>query len=132
LVEGRQTVYFRNFINRFAAHPDAISDTDIAIYARGYDEPARLAAGFHMFRALPLDIADNQTNNSELTVPILTAFSELGHATILDTVAGGLRQAGALDVRTAVLHDCGHWPAEEQPAELANIVSDFVISVRTP
>jgi pimeloyl-ACP methyl ester carboxylesterase len=132
LVDGRQAVYFRSYIDRFAAYPDAISDTDIAVYARGYDGLLRLAAGFGMFRAFPLDIADNQTNNSELAVPILAAFSEFCHATVVDTVADGLRQAGAVDVRTAVLHDCGHWPAEEQPAALAQTISDFVASVRTP
>ena len=132
LVGGRQAVYFRSFIDRFAAHPDAIADADIAVYARGYAGPTRLAAGFSMFRALPLDIVDNQVNNSEIAVPILAVFSEFCHATVLETVADGLRQAGAIDVRTAVLPDCGHWPAEEQPATLAATINDFVTSLRTP
>jgi pimeloyl-ACP methyl ester carboxylesterase len=132
LVDGRQTVYFRSVIDRFAAYPESISDTDIAVYAHGYDGSMRLAAGFNMFRAFPLDIADNQINNSELAVPILAVFSEFCHATVLDTVADGLRQAGAVDVRTAVLRDCGHWPAEEQPAALAQTINDFATSLRTP
>ena len=32
LVTGREHRYFRNHIDRFAAHPDAISDADVAIY----------------------------------------------------------------------------------------------------
>jgi pimeloyl-ACP methyl ester carboxylesterase len=36
LVAGRERRYFRSHIDRFAAHPDAISDADVAIYAHGY------------------------------------------------------------------------------------------------
>ena len=130
LVDGRQAAYFRGFINRFAAHPDAISDADIAVYARGYQGSLRLAAGFAMFRALPLDTRDNEADLGELRVPILVAFGEFSHATVLDTVAEGLRQAGVCDVRTAVLPDSGHWPAEEQPAALARLIREFARSAR--
>ncbi len=132
LVDGRQGVYFRSFIDRFAAYPDAISDADVAVYAQGYQGAERLAAGFNMFRAFPLDIAFNQSHTSELAVPVLVAFSEFCHATLLQTVAQGLRDAGLLDVRTAVICDCGHWPAEEQPAALAQLIAGFAASVRPP
>jgi pimeloyl-ACP methyl ester carboxylesterase len=131
LVAGRQAVYFRSFIDRFAAHPDAIGDADVAVYARGYRGSERLAAGFGMFRAIPLDVADNQAAVEALAVPILVAFSEFCHATVLDTVADGLRRMGAGDVRTAVLEDCGHWPAEERPAALARVIRDFALAVGT-
>ena len=125
LVDGRQAVYFRGFINRFAGHPDAISDADVSVYACGYQGAQRLAAGFAMFRAMPLDSQDNEADAGRLTVPILVAFGEFSHATVLDTVAEGLRQAGATDVRTAVIADSGHWPAEEQPAALARLIREF-------
>jgi pimeloyl-ACP methyl ester carboxylesterase len=128
LVGDRQAAYFRGFINRFAANPDAISDADISVYARGYQGSARLAAGFAMFRTLPLDTRDNEADTGELAVPILAAFGEFSHASVLDTVAEGLRHAGAADVRTAVLADSGHWPAEEQPAALAQLICEFARS----
>src|SRR5277367_2757439 len=43
LIAGREVRYFRSHIDRFAAHPDAISDADVAIYAHGYQGPQRLA-----------------------------------------------------------------------------------------
>ncbi len=129
LVDGRQTVYFRSFIDRFAAHPEAIDDTDIAVYARGYQDPERLAAGFNMFRTLPVDATDNQAHTRPSTVPILLAYSEYSHATLLPTVRDGLRHTGATDVRTALVPESGHWPAEEQPAALAAIIDDFATSV---
>lgn len=131
LVDGRQSVYFRSFIDRFAAHPDAIDDADIEVYARGYDDAERLAAGFAMFRTLSLDATDNQAHAGPCAVPMLLAFSEFSHATLLPTVREGLRDTGATDVRTAVIPGSGHWPAEEQPAALAAIIEDFAASVTT-
>ena len=69
LVDGRQQLYFRSFIDRFAAHPDTLTDTDIAVYADAYHQPGCLTAGFTMFRTLPQDIADNQAIHEPLTVP---------------------------------------------------------------
>ncbi|MET8872268.1 alpha/beta hydrolase [Nocardia sp. NPDC004604] len=129
LIQGNQREYFRRFIDRFAAHPNAVDDTDIAIYVSGYRDTNRLTAGFKMFRALPLDIADNERATETLDVPILLAFSEFSHATLADTVAQGLRDVGVADVRTTEIPDAGHWPAEEQPAALARAIVEFVESI---
>ncbi|MFE3957667.1 alpha/beta fold hydrolase [Nocardia sp. NPDC059091] len=129
LVQGNEREYFRRFIDRFAAHPEAIGATDIAIYVAGYQGADRLTAGFKMFRALPLDIADNQHTTESLEVPILLAFSEFSHATVTDTVAQGLHDVGVADVRTAMIPDAGHWPAEEQPVSLARAITEFVESI---
>jgi pimeloyl-ACP methyl ester carboxylesterase len=99
------------------------------VYAQGYQGDDRLEAGFGMFRALPLDVRDNEASVDECALPVLAAFSEFSHATVLQTVAGGLLRAGATDVRTAVIPDCGHWPAEEQPAALVAIIREFAMSL---
>jgi len=90
-----------------------------------------LAAGFTIFRTLPLDAARNQADTRPSAVPTLLAYGEYSHATLLPTVRDGLRHAGATDVRTALIPGSGHWPAEEQPAALAAIIDDFAISVRS-
>ncbi|MEV4127264.1 alpha/beta hydrolase [Nocardia sp. NPDC049707] len=128
LVQGHQQAYFRSFIDRFAAHPAAITDADIAVYVSGYSEADQLVAGFKMFSALPIDTVDNESAIEELDVPVLLAFSEFSHATLVETVAEGLREVGVADIRTVVISDCGHWPAEEQPAALARIITNFVES----
>jgi pimeloyl-ACP methyl ester carboxylesterase len=129
LVDGRQQVYFRSFIDRFAAHPDAITGTDIAVYADAYQQPERLAAGFNMFRALPQDIADNQASHEPLTTPVLLAFSEYSLAALLPVVHDGLHHTGACDIRAAVIPDSGRWAAEEQPAALAIIIRGFLTAI---
>src|ERR1700734_813049 len=79
LVTGREHRYFRSHIDRFAAHRDAISDADVAIYAHGYQGPQRLAAGFALYRAIPLDIARNERGNGTVDAPVQLAFAEYCH-----------------------------------------------------
>ena len=126
LVTGREHRYFRSHIDRFAAHPDAISDADVTIYARGYQGPQRLAAGFALYRAIPLDIARNERHTSTVDPPIQLAFAEYCHATVLPEVAAGLGEAGTRYVATSIIADSGHWVAEEQPAMVAAAINRFI------
>ena len=128
LVAGRELRYFRSHIDRFAAHPEAISDADVAVYAHGYQGQQRLAAGFGLYRAIPLDIARNEQPPGTVDPPIQLAFAEYCHATVLPEVAAGLGEAGAQSVATSIIADSGHWVAEEQPAEVAAAIDRFIAS----
>ena len=128
LVTGREHRYFRSHIDRFAAHPDAINDADVAIYVHGYQGPQRLAAGFALYRAIPLDIASNERKTGTVDPPIQLEFAEYCHATVLPEVAAGLGEAGSRHVATSVIADSGHWVAEEQPAKVAAAINRFIAS----
>ena len=128
LVAGRERRYIRSHIDRFAAHPDAISDADVAIYAQGYQGPQRLTAGFALYRTIPLDIACNERHTGTVDPPIQLAFAEYCHATVLPEVAAGLGEAGARYVATSIIADSGHWVAEEQPAKVAAAINRFIAS----
>ena len=128
LVAGRERRYFRSHIDRFAGHPDAITDADVAIYAHGYEGPQRLAAGFALYRAIPLDIARNERHTATVAPPVQLAFAEYCHATVLPEVAAGLDEAGAHHVETSIIADSGHWVAEEQPAGVAAAINRFIAS----
>src|SRR3984957_4930366 len=129
LVAGRERRYIRSHIDRFAAHPDAISDADVAIYAQGYQGPQRLTAGFALYRTIPLDIACNERHTATVDPPIQLAFAEYCHATVLPEVAAGLGEAGARYVATSIIADSGHWVAEEQPAKVAAAINRFIASI---
>jgi pimeloyl-ACP methyl ester carboxylesterase len=129
LVADREHRYFRSHIDRFAAHPDAISDADVTIYAHGYQGPQRLAAGFALYRAIPLDIARNERHTGTVDPPIQLAFAEYCHATVLPEVAAGLGEAGSRHVATSIIADSGHWVAEEQPAKVAAAINRFIASI---
>ena len=126
LVAGREHRYLRSHIDRFAAHPDAITDADVAIYARGYEGPQRLAAGFALYRAIPLDIVSNEHRADTVDPPIQLAFAEYCHATVLPEVMDGLGKAGVHHVATSIIADSGHWGAEEQPAKVAAAIDRFI------
>jgi pimeloyl-ACP methyl ester carboxylesterase len=126
MVAGRERRYFRSHLDRFAAHLDAISDADVARYAQGYEGRLRLAAGFGLYRAMPLDIARNERRAGTVDPPIQLAFAEYGHATVLPEVAAGLGEAGARYVATSIIADSGHWVAEEQPALVAAAINRFI------
>ena len=128
LVTGREHRYFRSHIDRFAAHPDAISDADVGIYVQGYEGPQRLTAGFALYRAIPLDIARNERRTGTVDPPIQLAFAEYCHATVLPEVAAGLREVGSRHVATSIIADSGHWVAEEQPAKVAAAINRFIAS----
>jgi hypothetical protein len=56
---GHQASYFGSFLDRVAGQPESISDNDFEIYAAAYIDPARLSAGFEVYRAFPVDTAAN-------------------------------------------------------------------------
>jgi pimeloyl-ACP methyl ester carboxylesterase len=126
LIAGREHRYFRSHIDRFAAHPDAISDADVAVYAHGYQGRQRLAAGFALYRAIPLDIASNERHTGTVDPPIQLAFAEYSQATVLPEVAAGLGEAGSRHVATSIIADSGHWVAEEQPGRVAAVINSFI------
>jgi len=128
LVAGREHGYFRSHIDRFAAHPEAITDADVAVYVRGYLGSRRLAAGFALYRTIPLDIASNERRTGTVDTPMQLAFAEYSHATVLPEVAAGLGEAGARYVATSIIADSGHWVAEEQPAKVAAVINTFIAS----
>jgi pimeloyl-ACP methyl ester carboxylesterase len=126
LVAGRERGYFRSHIDRFAAHPGAISDADVAVYVQGYRGPARLAAGFGLYRAIPLDVACNERRTGVVDCPVRLAFAEYCHAAVLPEVAAGLAEAGIGSVATSIIAGSGHWVAEEQPATVAAAINTFI------
>jgi pimeloyl-ACP methyl ester carboxylesterase len=129
MVAGQEHRYFRSHLDRLAAYPDAISDADVARYAQGYEGRLRLAAGFGLYRAMPLDIARNERRAGTVDPPIQLAFAEYSHATVLPEVAAGLAEAGARFVATSIIADSGHWVAEEQPALVAAAINGFISSI---
>jgi pimeloyl-ACP methyl ester carboxylesterase len=128
LVAGREQVYFRRHLDRFAAHPEAITDDDVTVYARGYRDAGRLSTGLAWFRTFPLDEDDTRAHAGRLDVPIRLAFAEYSYATLLGEVVAGLRESGASRVSGETILDCGHWPCEEQPGAVAAAIENFLIS----
>lgn len=123
LVQGHEALYFRRIFDRTAIAPQAITDTDMAVYLRSYRRPEHLKAGFEFYRALPVDEAFDRRHTEALPVPILLIGGEQGLGPFEARIAEDLALHGAATVRTVVLPGCGHWIAEEQPAPLISLLT---------
>ena len=129
LVTGRETVFVKYFIRKLGAAPSAVSDKEIADYAKAYGTPPRLHAGFGFYRAFPADEAFTKLHAGPLSTPLLLAGAERSAGPLLPPIVAGLKALGATNVRTAVIADSGHFVADEQPAATAKVVADFADSV---
>jgi pimeloyl-ACP methyl ester carboxylesterase len=118
LVSGREEIYLGWFYRNYGARPDALSGADIAEYLRTYLQPGALRAGFSYYRAIPRDSADNAAVAAgfKLPMPVLALGGDRSWGRGMEVVES-LRRLAA-DVQGGTLENCGHWMAEEQPAEL--------------
>ncbi len=123
LISGRERDYFGWFLNNFAAaNCDKLSgEVDDAVSA--YSPPGRLTAGFEHYRAMPISAGQNAAHTgSKLAIPCLGVG---GDKCLADAPARSL-QFVANDVTTSVVAGCGHWIPVERPAELSDILLDFL------
>lgn len=130
LVAGRQAAYFRYFINSNAANPSAIPDADVAAFARAYESPASLHAGFGFYRAFAADGQFNRAHAEPLDVPVLLAGADRSMGSGEAEMERGLRALGVRDIRVAVIPNSGHWIAEENPQATATVIAGFAAGVR--
>lgn len=120
LVAGREREFLSYFYSEHAYSPTAIGPHDVDEYTRCYSAPGAMRAGFEYYRSL-----DEDTEGlAALPPPDCPLLAIGGKQRLGDLVADSLRLHGA-DPRSLVLDRCGHYPAEEQPAQLAAALIDF-------
>ena len=123
LIAGREPEYLGWFFRNHAHDPSAITPEDIDIYVRNYRQPGAARAAMGYYRALYEDAEQNRAlAKIKLTIPVLA----LGGAFSIGEGVGACLSRLAEDVESAVVPDCGHWLAEEQPEWLADRLLAFL------
>jgi pimeloyl-ACP methyl ester carboxylesterase len=123
IVTGREALWIDRFTASLAVQPDGVGQDGIREYARCLRDEAHLRASFEYFRALAQDVADNaEYGKTKLPMPVLALGAE---GSFGDAVAAQVAQY-ATDVSAGVVEQSGHWLFEEQPAELARRVLEFL------
>lgn len=126
LVQGREQVFVDYFMRREKVglfDPQSVSSADIQHYAQALARPGALRSSFSYYRTLALDREDNRVwGQVPLGMPALAVGAAGGYGA---ASAQTLRQV-ASNVEAIVLERCGHYPAEERPAELATALQDFL------
>lgn len=128
LVRGRERLFFGWQFATKAATPTAIPAYAVDVYVDAITaDPRALRASFAYYRALDETIAQNeQRSKTRLTLPVLA----VGGALWSGANAAQTMRLAADAVTEVVLDDCGHYPAEEQPARFVEILEDFLVANR--
>jgi pimeloyl-ACP methyl ester carboxylesterase len=99
-----------------------VSPEDFEEYVRQISKPGALRAGINYYAAVWQDMEDHkEAARTKLNVPILAIGGECSYG-------GKVFEAWrplADDVSQAVVEGAGHWPADENPDELARVLLDF-------
>ncbi|HEV7384445.1 MAG TPA: alpha/beta hydrolase [Phenylobacterium sp.] len=125
LVSGHERRYFDFFYDAIGG-PRGVPEAARAAYAKAYSRPEALHAGFEWYRAFAgAAKANRAATGRTVETPVLYIRGDKEIGRIEDYVAG-LRKAGLAKVTSRVLTECGHFSADEQPAQLAQVLRDFV------
>ncbi|WP_203840299.1 alpha/beta fold hydrolase [Winogradskya humida] len=124
LVRGRERLFFGYQFTQKAATPETIPPYAVDVYVDAIvADPRGLRASFAYYRALDETTAQNeQRMKTRLTLPVLA----VGGALYTGASAAATMRLAADDVTEVVLDDCGHYVAEEQPAQFTRILEDFL------
>ncbi|MGX4655734.1 alpha/beta fold hydrolase [Micromonospora sp. SCSIO 07396] len=124
LVRGRERLFFGYQFATKAATPTSIPAYAVDVYVDAIvADPRGLRASFGYYRALDATIAQNeQRAKTRLTLPVLA----IGGALYSGALVARTMRLAADDVTEAVIDDCGHYAAEEQPARFTEILTGFL------
>ena len=127
LVRGREDLFVDHFMRRETVgvfDPDSVTEADVAHYARALARPGALRCSFAYYRTLPVDRRDNAVwGRRPLPMPVLAVGAAGGYG---PESSRTIRRV-ASDVQDILIERCGHYPAEERPAELAAAIRDFLV-----
>ena len=123
LVDGRERLYLQYFDDRQGARPTAV-DTDT--FARAYEQPGAMRAGFDLYRAFEQDARDIRAAleaKGKLTIPALGLYGDasLSHRSAVEEVGNDIAE----DVVVEGIAGAGHWMADENPEGLVESVLRF-------
>jgi pimeloyl-ACP methyl ester carboxylesterase len=124
LVAGHQREYFDFFVDALSGRKEAISERYRALFARAYERPEALEAGFDWYRAMPAD-AERNAQPKQIDVGILYARGDADGRSP-DEYVRGLREKGGQRVSSCVLAGSGEFAPLEAREAFIHEVRAFV------
>ena len=126
LVKGRERTFLDHFWITFSGNPNAIAipEADRRFYTLAYAKPGAMEAALGYFKAFPQDAVDNQRfqEAGKLPMPVLVIEGQRAMAGLLTAQA---KQA-AINVKSVVLKNAGHWLIDERPNEVRSEILGFL------
>ncbi len=122
LIAGREREYVAWFLRAKALNPGVFTEDDLTEYTRCFAAPGGVRAGLALYRAVPLDAEQNREFHARpLEMPVLGVGGRQGST---PEIADALRKV-ARRVEGKTLENCGHYPPEEQPDVIADLLLQF-------
>jgi pimeloyl-ACP methyl ester carboxylesterase len=122
LVTGRQRRYFDFFYDIMAGDKKALTEQARSEYARAYERPEALTAGFDWYRAMAKD-AEHNARHRRIDLPMLYVRGDADGRGPDDYVPA-LRKKGATHIEGKVIPG-GEYVAEEAPGQLIATIRAF-------
>lgn len=120
LVQGRQDAYLGYFFNFGKFTP-----AERAHYVQAYGAPAQLHAIFEMYRAFPTNAKFNQSKLGPIDVPVFLGAGEKSpFASLISTMAQGLRSSGFERVETGSIPASVHYLLQDNPDAIAHLIEE--------
>lgn len=113
---GREDMVINWLFENYGYRANAITEEDKAEFLRTYKKPGAFRALLEIYRALPQDAEDNKAvlaQNGKLKMPVLALGGDKSFGRGMECIESLRRVAD--NVRGGVVHNSGHWIAEEQP-----------------
>lgn len=131
MIAGRQAVYFREaFFNTGTLNHTAISDADVARYAKSYVAPAKLRAGLEFYRAFPANARFNAAHREAIDIPLVLAggdSADKAFGALFPELAKTLQTYGWSNVTTELIKNSGHYVVDEQPEMVAELIERYAL-----
>jgi len=122
LIRGRERRYLDFYWDTFAYDPRAVSESERAEYARGYQGPGGLNA-LKYYQMHWVDAEHNREYAKQpLEMPVLAYGGSAFSAGMVET---GMR-ALATNVEGGIIPDCGHWLTAEKPEFIVRQLLHFL------
>jgi pimeloyl-ACP methyl ester carboxylesterase len=122
-IRGRERDLLTWFFWHAAHDPSAVTAEDFEEYVRQISKPGALRAGINYYAAVWRDMEDHkEAAKRKLDIPILALGGESSYA---ERILEAWRPL-AHDVHGGVIKEAGHWPADENPAELVHLLLEFL------
>lgn len=123
LTAGRERIYLDWLWDRFALHPERISNAERATIAASYAQPGTMRVGFTYFEEFNTDAtADVAFAKLPLRIPVLA----MGGAKSMGALMPLFAKAVAANVQASIIPDSGHWLMDENPRATIAALSAFL------
>lgn len=126
LLTGRELEFLRFMFSSMSAMPGAVSDADIAEFARGYGRPHGWRGAASLYQSMLREGVEIRAiaETSRLTMPVLAVGAGGAGFT-----AATMEQVSAGAIRSVHLDGVGHYAAIEAPDRLAAAMFDFLAGI---